>query len=231
MQIASQKSATLYQQIKAIAQADEQRLVAFRDDLFKEDRSTLRTVKPSDQWIWILRECGTNLFACPLTYAAQLLREGIGEYDPKITTALTTNFDWMNAVVNEHLRSSRQVRGKAFRLVYSLDGEQTVTQINDQTAEDLMRWNRWQAFQDWRETVLVMASGMSLDTADSHQGDWWNTAAIGWTTLDWLEHHRAALSSKAVADPKVYTKEIATLAIEAMKSAAVLSNSGETQQC
>lgn len=216
MQTTSQKS-TLYQQIKAIATANKHLLVAYKNDLLVADRSTLRTVKPGDQWIWILRECGTNLFACPLTYAAQLLREGIGEYDPKIRAALTANHDWMNAVVNEHMGSSRSVEAKAFHLVCSLDGEQTVTQINDQTAEDLMRWSRWQAFQDWRESVLAMASSMSLDLADSHQADWWNTAAIGWTALDWLEHHRAAVSSKAVADPKAYVKQTANLAIEAMQ--------------
>ena len=70
---------------------------------------------------------------------------------------------------------------------------------------------------------------MALEDCDCHL--WWNTAAIGWTALDWLKHHLAALSSKAVADPKVCKKEIAALAIEAMKSAAVLSTSGGNQQC
>ena len=118
------KTDTLYQQIKSIAQADPDRLTYFKADLTNHDRKALKNVQPGDEWIWLLRECGTNLMPCPLTCAAQLLREGVSEYDHKIRATLTTNYDWMSAVINEHMRSSRSVKAKAFHLVFSPDGEQ-----------------------------------------------------------------------------------------------------------
>jgi hypothetical protein len=222
------QSSTLYQQIKAIAEVDEHRLVMYRNDLYQVDRTMLKTVKLGDEWIWILRECGTNIMHRPLSYAAELLREGTSEYDSKITNLLQQNADWLSAVIHEQV-DSRINKARIFYLVCSLDGNQTVREISADSAKDLMRPDHWRAFLDWREAVLAEASRMSCDIPGSE--DWWNTTSIGWTGLDWLEHHRAAVIPEAKADPKAYAKKIAALAIEAMKSAAVLSTSGENQQC
>lgn len=219
------QSPTLYQQIKAIAEADEQRLVSFQADLTKTDRALLRTVRPGDQWVWILRECGTDLLPCPLTDAARLLREGVNEYEAKIAETLKANDVWLKAVVNEHMRSARTVKARAFHLVCSPTGEQTVTEISANTAEDLMCPERWQAFKDWRESVLATASSMSCSAPDANnRGDWWNTAAIGWAAIDWLEHHRAGSNPDAAADPKAHVKQIAVLVIDAMQSTAFNSS-------
>lgn len=209
------KTTTLYQQIKAIAEADEHRLVVYQNDLHQVDCSMLQTVEPGDEWVWFLRECGTNIMHCPLTNAAALLREGTSEYDSKIKRLLQQSADWLDAVIHEQIHSSRAVRARIFHLVCNLDGSQTVTEISAEAAKDLMRPDHWQAFLDWRETVLAAASRMSFNMPGSE--DWWNTTAIGWTGLDWLAYYRAAVSLEAAADPKAYTWKIAKLVVEAMQ--------------
>ncbi len=208
---------TLYQQIKAIAEADEQRLVAYQNDLYQVDCSILQIVKPSDQWVWVLRECGTNIMHCPLTNAPALLREGTSEYDSKITRLLQQSADWLDAVIHEQIHS-RTIKARIFHLVCSLDGNQTVTEISAESAKDLMRPDHWQAFLDWRETVLAAASSLSFDMPGSE--DWWNTTTIGWSGLDWLGHYRAAASPAAAADSKACIGQIAKLVIEAMQPSA-----------
>jgi hypothetical protein len=109
------QSSTLYQQIKAIAEVDEHRLVMYRNDLYQVDRTMLKTVKLGDEWIWILRECGTNIMHRPLSCAAELLREGTSEYDSKITNLLQQNADWLSAVIHEQV-DSRINKARIFHL-------------------------------------------------------------------------------------------------------------------
>ena len=219
------QSPTLYQQIKAIAEADQHRLVSFQADLTKTDRASLQTVRPGDQWVWVLRECGTDLIPCPLTAADDLLHGGVNEYDAKISVTIRKNAAWLAATANEHMRSARTVQARAFHLVCTPTGEQTVNEISADDAVDLMRHSRWEAFDDWRESVLAMASSMTWSAPDlANRDDWWNTAAVEWTALDWLEHHRAEPDPDAAADPKAHVKQIAALVIDAMQSTAFNSS-------
>lgn len=53
---------TLYEQLQAIAEAHPDRLVAYSDDLHVIDRSILAEAEAGQEFVWLLRRHGTELF-------------------------------------------------------------------------------------------------------------------------------------------------------------------------
>ncbi len=206
---------TLYQQIKAIAEADSQRLTEFKDDLYQHDRSALRNVRPCDQWLWFLRESGTTLVMLPLTQAAALLngQEKISEYDPRIEDAIRTNRDHAEAVVSGQMLNSISVKTRAFHLVCLPDKSCQVKEIQPHQISDLVKVSRWKAFIDWRDAVIAKASQIKNEEYGDDSIYWWNLATLGWSDLDWLERYRAG---EWQTDMKVYSEQVAREMIKAM---------------
>lgn len=207
---------TLYQQIKAIAEADPQRLSEFKDDLYQHDRDALKSVRPCNQWLWFLRESGTTLILLPLTQAAAQLKSGISEHDSRIEGAIRTNREHAEAVVNEQMLSSRSVKARAFHLLCLPDKSCQIKEIQHPEVGDLVRPSRWKAYVDWKGSIIAQASHVKNEEYGDDSIHWWNLATLGWSDLDWLGYYR---TGEWEPDMKSYSKQVVREIIEAMQAA------------
>jgi hypothetical protein len=85
----------VYDSIVAVARAKQKQgyLQEYADDLFVHDRKTLNDAKLGDQFLWILRDCGTGLFPIgvghdPL-WATYWLDQGNSRANPSLVYLLT----------------------------------------------------------------------------------------------------------------------------------------------
>jgi hypothetical protein len=82
---------TLYEQICAISEAHPDRLVAYSEDLHKIDRSILEQAEDGQEYIWLLRKHGTELFPLRRAHDAVSvtfwLQDGVLAYHLRATAA------------------------------------------------------------------------------------------------------------------------------------------------
>lgn len=53
---------TLHNSLCQLAADNPHLLTAYRDDLFVHDKTSLADAKAADEYVWLLRKCGTALF-------------------------------------------------------------------------------------------------------------------------------------------------------------------------
>lgn len=83
---------SLYEQLCAIAESHPDRLVAYSDDLHKIDRSILETAEAGQEYVWLLRRHGTELFPLRRAHDAVSvtfwLQDGVLAYHLRATAAV-----------------------------------------------------------------------------------------------------------------------------------------------
>lgn len=133
---------TIYQQLKAIAKAHPQLLVRFRTDLANHDRRRLQQTQAGYQYIWGLRECGTEMIPLPKTDLQEELIRGKLIYPDQMLRSQQNNQRWLKALIFDHI-THRNVKARLFLITCAASQQGTVRPLDPWKAEELIQPMRW----------------------------------------------------------------------------------------
>lgn len=152
---------TIYKTLQSITAANPQHLTAYQTDLTYHDRRTLQSSVAGDQFVWVLREHGTDLLSLPDT----TIRQHINKDSTEILRLCNWNLGWLKAVYQEHLPPIRSIGAITHLITVERSQYGSVEMIEPALAVELLEQHSLE--QIWRAKANEgFNSTPSLGTGD-----------------------------------------------------------------